>query len=102
MMSPEVLHPVEARARDLALVLFDCADPTTRFDAAGIYLRPICCDLMTRGCLTHDAAGEHCAAILARAEQIEAMGRPVPARERFPGLADFLDHGQTTIEQLMR
>ena len=101
-MSPGALHPVEARARDLALVLFDCADPGTRFDAAGIYLRPICRDLMTRGGLTQDAAGEHCAAILARAEQIEAAGRPVPDRERFPGLSDFLDHGRTTIANLMR
>src|SRR4051812_795608 len=101
-MSPGALHPVEARARDLALVLFDCIDPNTRFDAAGIYLRPICRDLMTRGGLTQDAAGEHCAAIMARAEQIEAMGRPAPERERHPGLSEFLEQVDERIALLLR
>src|SRR4051794_21043705 len=100
-MSPSALHPVESRARELVLMLFGVTDPAARHNTAGVYLRPVYLDLMDRGQVPRDAASDHCAAILARAEQIEAMGRPTPARERHPGMAEYLDYGQTTIDQLM-
>ena len=103
-MMPEICHPIEERAQDLALVLFGCIDPDTRHDAAGIYLRPIYLDLTSRGGLRPDVANEHCAAIYDRAEAIEAMSQPTPAvsRDLHPGLDEFLAMGAERIAQMMR
>ena len=78
-MSPSALHPVESCARELVLMLFGVTDPDAWHNTPGVYPRPVYLDLMGRG-VPRDAASDHCAAILARAEQIEAAGRPVPAR----------------------
>ena len=99
-MSPEVLHPVEPAARRFVLLLLDITAEAERQEVASAFLRPIAVDLLEDGA-THNQVNQHCAAILARAEQIESMGRPVPERPLHPGLTDYLESGRATIDQLM-
>jgi hypothetical protein len=101
-MTPGALHPIEARARDLALMLLGVTAPDARHVAASIFLKPIALDLMDRGNVTPSDTNAHCGAILARAEAIGRMGEPVPERRPNDGLVEFLEMGTDRIAMLMR
>ena len=81
-------------------MLFGITDPDARFVTAAEFLHPFALELIN-GEISPGDANRHCSRILAHAEAIERMGRPVPARRPNDGLRDFLKYGQTTIEQIM-
>jgi hypothetical protein len=100
-MTPEVWHPVEPAARNLALALHCVTADAERRWIMQVHVKHIYEELTWLHGIADDVAVQHVGKIVARAAAIEDAGRPTPERERIPGLAEFMESGQQKIIDIM-
>src|SRR5689334_7891450 len=95
-VTPESRHPIEKRARSLALVLHGVTNDSARRLIMQAHLLHVYDDLTCLDHLAETMAIQHVNAIVARALEIEDAGRPVtvPAQRPDDGLAEFLEQGR--------